>query len=143
MLPYSLCLLEHSLDIICVCVMELRPFCRRHLPFLLGSKGSRRTGDSPGASGSLNFDGPSGPNSKSAYRTKVSSGNKTGLYGGPMRSGKRRYVISGAHHTTIPHYSHPVNLSEDRGGHTIPLLYKKPKIAQTMQFRDPRRIFIL
>ena len=79
--------------IVCGCVLVLRPFCRRYLPFLLVK--TERNRDSPGGmSGlfakngspidniSIRYDGPMGPRSKSHYRTKVSSiGNKSGSGG--------------------------------------------------------------
>lgn len=66
---------ELNMTVVCACVMVLRPFCRRHLPFLLG--GTARSGPgahTPGGDGVLNFDGPEGPKSRSGYRTKVSGG---------------------------------------------------------------------
>ncbi|CAL8580201.1 hypothetical protein XPA_005933 [Xanthoria parietina] len=68
---------EINLSLICGSILVLRPFCRRHLPFLLGSS---KTHGTPGHDG-LNFDGPSGPRSKRGYHAKVSSG------GGPSGSG--------------------------------------------------------
>ena len=66
---------ELNMTVVCACVMVLRPFCRRHLPFLLGGTGKSGPGNTPGGHGILNYDGPSGPKSKSGYRTKVSGGS--------------------------------------------------------------------
>ena len=73
----SITVVEINLMIICGSIMVLRPFCRRHLPFLLGSGKSRPSDKSPG----INYDGPMGPKSKSAYRAKVSGGGPPGATG--------------------------------------------------------------
>ena len=64
--PSTLILIvELNMTVFCASVMVLRPFCRRHLPFLLGS---RKTGDMKSeTSNALNYDGPSGPRSKNNY----------------------------------------------------------------------------
>lgn len=81
----SIQVVELNMTVVCASVMALRPFCRRHLPFLLGGG---NTGDgTPGASNTLNFDGPSGPKSKSSYRTKVSGGDAS-------KMGKRTFWTS-------------------------------------------------
>lgn len=66
----NLAVVEHNLCVICGSVLVLRPFCRRHLPWLVGrTRPSEPVGASPG----LHFDGPSGPRSRNHYRTKVST----------------------------------------------------------------------
>ncbi|KAL8648494.1 MAG: hypothetical protein Q9226_005971 [Calogaya cf. arnoldii] len=81
----SLIIVELNTTVVCANIMVLRPFCRRHLPFLLGFGKSQPTDEkSPNAEAVLAFDGPSGPRSKSGYRTKIIAGS-----GGPKRSGKR------------------------------------------------------
>ncbi|KAL8871188.1 MAG: hypothetical protein Q9174_002929 [Haloplaca sp. 1 TL-2023] len=72
----SISVVEMNLMIVCGSIMVLRPFCRRHLPFLLGSGKSRPNDVSPGNQG-IHYDGPMGPKSKSNYRTKVSGGSGT------------------------------------------------------------------
>ncbi|KAL8949918.1 MAG: hypothetical protein Q9222_004007 [Ikaeria aurantiellina] len=79
----AIAVVETNMTIICSCVMVLRPFCRRHLPFLLGSGRSKPSDDNNDAV--LAYDGPMGPKSKSDYRTKVSSGGSKES----KRSGKR------------------------------------------------------
>ncbi|KAL8638243.1 MAG: hypothetical protein Q9226_009008, partial [Calogaya cf. arnoldii] len=74
---------EINLSIICGSALVLRPFCRRHLPFLLGSSKTHETSGND----ALNFDGSSGPRSKRGYHAKVSSGG--GTSGTAKRSGKR------------------------------------------------------
>lgn len=88
--------IENNMTVVCSCIMVLRPFLRRHFPFLLGSTKGRPTEESP-ANG-LNFDGPSGPKSKSGYRTKVSSGIKSGSKG----TGKKSFFsVLGASSTIV------------------------------------------
>ncbi|KAL8664813.1 MAG: hypothetical protein Q9168_007835, partial [Polycauliona sp. 1 TL-2023] len=86
----SITIVELNLMIVCGSIMVLRPFCRRHLPFLLGiaNAKSRPTDESPPANGNqgIHYDGPMGPRSKSNYRTKVSAGSGGG---GGASSGKR------------------------------------------------------
>lgn len=60
------------MTVVCACVMVLRPFCRRHLPFLLGT---HTPAPNANENNNLHYDGPTGPKSKSAYRTKVSGGS--------------------------------------------------------------------
>ncbi|KAL9012552.1 MAG: hypothetical protein Q9173_002686 [Seirophora scorigena] len=80
----STMIVEMNMTIIYAWVMVLRPFCRRHVPFLIGSDKSGPSGaNAPDAM--LAFDGPSGPWSKSNYRTKVSGGGRAAN----KRSGKR------------------------------------------------------
>ena len=80
--------------IVCGSVLVLRPFCRRYLPFMLGSDRIKASHETLGVGGGLfmngkgtpNYDGPMGPRSKSQYRTKVSGGksggsSKRGLWG--------------------------------------------------------------
>ena len=87
----SLTISETNLTVVCGSVMVLRPFCRRHLPFLLTGKATRPTDEqSPAAANALaNFDGPSGPRSKSGYLAKVSGGG----YSGSKRSGGKRNLF--------------------------------------------------
>lgn len=68
--------------------MVLRPFFRRHLPILLGTR-SRRTGETPAGGEGLYYDGPSGPRSKSSYNTKVSGGGRSGANDSSKKSHKR------------------------------------------------------
>ncbi|KAI4165837.1 MAG: hypothetical protein LQ346_009102 [Caloplaca aetnensis] len=81
--PTSLVFVECNLSIICGCMMVLRPFLRRHLPFLLGAGADYRrynndNDKSPSGGGGLQgggvFDGPHGPNSRSEYATEITSG---------------------------------------------------------------------
>ncbi|KAL8830373.1 MAG: hypothetical protein Q9170_005754 [Blastenia crenularia] len=72
----AITVVEVNMTTICACIMVLRPFCRRHLPFLLGSGKSKPTDDNNDAM--LAFDGPLGPKSKSDYHTKVSGGGSRG-----------------------------------------------------------------
>ncbi|KAL9597906.1 MAG: hypothetical protein Q9219_004859 [cf. Caloplaca sp. 3 TL-2023] len=76
--PTSLVFVECNLSIICGCVMVLRPFLRRHLPKVLGGYDYRRY-RSPGPRGA--YDGPHGPNSRSGYKIKVSTGGGYGKGG--------------------------------------------------------------
>ena len=76
----SIQVVELNMTVVCASVMALRPFCRKHIPFLLHSG---KTGDrTPGASNTLNYAGPSGPKSKSSYRTKVTGGSRNISKGG-------------------------------------------------------------
>ena len=76
----ALAVCELNLNIICGSVLTLRPFCRRHLPFLMGFRKSRPTDESPnGPNGALNYDGPGGPKSKTEYLTKVIGGREGGF----------------------------------------------------------------
>ncbi|KAL8754929.1 MAG: hypothetical protein Q9199_003991 [Rusavskia elegans] len=82
----SISVVELNLMVVCGSIMVLRPFCRQHLPFLLGSGKSRPTEESPANQG-IHYDGLMGPRSKSGYRTKVSGGSggasaKRSLWGG-------------------------------------------------------------
>ncbi|KAL8994020.1 MAG: hypothetical protein Q9169_005899 [Polycauliona sp. 2 TL-2023] len=82
----SISVVELNLMVVCGSIMVLRPFCRRHLPFLLGNAKSRPTDESPANQG-IRYDGPMGPKSKSNYRTKVSGGSggvsgKRSIWGG-------------------------------------------------------------
>ncbi|KAI4255593.1 MAG: hypothetical protein L6R42_006651 [Xanthoria sp. 1 TBL-2021] len=82
----SISVVELNLMVVCGSIMVLRPFCRQHLPFLLGSGKSRPTDESPANQG-IHYDGPMGPRSKSGYRTKVSGGSggasaKRSIWGG-------------------------------------------------------------
>ncbi|KAL8851457.1 MAG: hypothetical protein Q9221_003636 [Calogaya cf. arnoldii] len=70
----SISVVELNLMVVCGSIMVLRPFCRRHLPFLLGGGKSRPTDESPANQG-IHYDGPMGPRSKSGYRAKVSGGS--------------------------------------------------------------------
>ncbi|KAL8650343.1 MAG: hypothetical protein Q9226_005187 [Calogaya cf. arnoldii] len=70
----SVSVVEMNLMVVCGSIMVLRPFCRRHFPFLLGSGKSRPTDESPANQG-MHYDGPMGPRSKSGYRAKVSGGS--------------------------------------------------------------------
>lgn len=80
---------EVNLMIVCGSIMVLRPFCRRHLPFLLGGDRSKATDEMHGRRpAGYNFDGPHGPRSKSEYRAKV-SGGRSGISGGSKSTGKR------------------------------------------------------
>ena len=74
----SLLVCESNLTIVCGSVMVLRPFCRRHLPFLLDSSArkSGHSGESPGNNAQGSFDGPMGPRTKSGYLAKVSGGGQ-------------------------------------------------------------------
>lgn len=65
---------ELNLMVVCGSIMVLRPFCRRHLPFLLGGGKRRPTDESPANQG-IHYDGLMGPRSKSGYRTKVRGGS--------------------------------------------------------------------
>ncbi|KAL8848322.1 MAG: hypothetical protein Q9221_006625 [Calogaya cf. arnoldii] len=66
----NLAVVEINLCVVCGSVLVLRPFCRRHLPWIVGrTRPSEPVGASPG----LQFDGPSGPRSRHHYRTKVST----------------------------------------------------------------------
>ncbi|KAL8877571.1 MAG: hypothetical protein Q9198_004436 [Flavoplaca austrocitrina] len=65
--PTSLVVVETNLSVICGCIMVLRPFVRRHLPFLLGSETKRYRA----AAGAAIYDGYK----HSETKTKVSSGN--------------------------------------------------------------------
>ncbi|KAL8672637.1 MAG: hypothetical protein Q9168_002913 [Polycauliona sp. 1 TL-2023] len=79
----NLAVVELNLCIICGSVLVLRPFCRQHLPSLIGrTRPSEPVGASPG----LQFDGPSGPSTRNQYRAKVSTiggsgSNRTRKYG--------------------------------------------------------------
>lgn len=76
----DLTLVEANMMIVCSSVLVLRPFCRRYFPSLLGrdSKPSVGLPGEKASDGQLNYDGPSGPNSKSEYRTKVQGGKSKG-----------------------------------------------------------------
>lgn len=92
----ALAVCELNLTIVCGSVLTLRPFCRRHLPFLIGMRRSRPTDGPPnGPNGVLNFDGPSGPKSKSGYLTKVSGGRNGAFTPGSKRSGGKHRLWSG------------------------------------------------
>ena len=80
-----LTVVEINLMIICSSVLVLRPFCHRHLPFVLGR--DERQGSSDELLGSneniltekpkqttLRYDGPMGPLSTNQYRAKVRAG---------------------------------------------------------------------
>ncbi|KAI4169520.1 MAG: hypothetical protein LQ343_005660 [Gyalolechia ehrenbergii] len=74
-----------NMTVFCACIMVLRPFCRRLLPFLLCGRNSGPADDRiPDADAILKFDGPSGPRSKSKYATQVSAGSRA-----PKKLGKR------------------------------------------------------
>ncbi|KAL8851785.1 MAG: hypothetical protein Q9221_003299 [Calogaya cf. arnoldii] len=80
----SVLIVELNMTVICASLIVLRPFCRRHLPFLFGSQ--RTSNTLPDTSDGRNFDGPSGPRSKNNYRTKFRGGGskdtgKTGKRG--------------------------------------------------------------
>lgn len=91
---------EVNLMIVCGSVLVLRPFCRRHLPFLLGGVdgNSRSSNDILGFGGkpnvnkdhqdhTPNYDGPMGPRSKNEYRAKVRA---NGGHAGRYRTGPKR-----------------------------------------------------
>ncbi|KAL8898003.1 MAG: hypothetical protein Q9192_002307 [Flavoplaca navasiana] len=81
--PTSLVVVETNLSVICGCIMVLRPFVRRHLPFLLGSETKRyRAG-----AGVAIYDGCQ----RSETKTKVSSGkhqkhSTSGSFGRKIKS---------------------------------------------------------
>ncbi|KAL8665663.1 MAG: hypothetical protein Q9168_007657 [Polycauliona sp. 1 TL-2023] len=80
----SLIVAECNLSVICGCLMVLRPFVRRHLPFLLGSETRRGRA---GGVGAAIYDGYQ----RSETTTKISSGkhrksNTMGSLGGGLRS---------------------------------------------------------
>ncbi|KAL9002159.1 MAG: hypothetical protein Q9188_004893 [Gyalolechia gomerana] len=78
-------IVELNMTVFCACIMVLRPFCRRHLPFLLRGRNSGPADvKTPDADAILQFDGPSGPRSKSNYATKVSASSRA-----PKKPGKR------------------------------------------------------
>ena len=64
--PTSLVVVETNLSVICGCIMVLRPFVRRHLPFLLGSQTKRYRA----AAGAAIYDGYN----RCETKTKISSG---------------------------------------------------------------------
>ncbi|KAI4267330.1 MAG: hypothetical protein LQ337_008409 [Flavoplaca oasis] len=81
--PTSLVVVETNLCVICGCIMVLRPFVRRRLPFLLGSESKRyRAG-----AGVAIFDGYQ----RSETKTKISGGkhqkhSTLGSFGGKIKS---------------------------------------------------------
>lgn len=97
----SLAVCELNLTIICGSILTLRPFCRKHLPFLLGGSRKRPSHETPDDKKeiALNFDGPRGPNSKSGYMSKVSGGHRSNGYSKHQRS--RRGLWSGFGSTSV------------------------------------------
>lgn len=90
-------IVELNMTVVCACVMVLRPFCRRHLPFLLRARRSRPTDDkTPVADAALKFDGPSDPRSKSSYAAKVSGGSR-----GTKKSSTKRSLWPGLSTTLV------------------------------------------
>ena len=92
---------EVNLMIVCGSIMVLRPFCRRHLPFIFGSDKSRPTDEMMGRrANGINFDYPMGnANSKSDYRAKI-SGGRSGNFSGSKGTGKRN-IWGGLTSTTL------------------------------------------
>ena len=68
--------------VVCTSVLVLHPFCRRYFPSLLSRDGEPSeevfSPEAKGSGGHLKYDSPSGPQSKSEYRTKVRGGKSKG-----------------------------------------------------------------
>lgn len=119
-----LTVVEINLMIICGSVLVLRPFCRRHLPFILGRDDSQGSSDELLGSNeniltekpkqtTLRYDGPLGPLSTNQYRATVRAGLAgPGVAQCPGRKLAKR-TVRGLRRTQLVLQSTNNNISDD------------------------------